>query len=275
VTESSFAEHWVGCYTRGLPRESRADRRDEIASDVYEQVAAHGDHRGVRLAIVGRTLRGGPGDLMWRLEEGRAMRNGRRAESGQPGGWGAAWAACTQAWFAPLAVLVGLFNVLLGIGVLVDENGKMPGQVVGPIIMFILAGALFTGLWMRWRSRYGAPAKARSARSMSREAVGLRVAAIAGVMLLVAGIIGMMLALVAGVVLLGAVGVAVLMRRTAASRADIPGTPRAVALADVLLIVGTLPALAFFWMVIPPILALLVIGGVIGTGPGARREAVI
>lgn len=44
-------------------------------------------------------------------------------------------------------------------------------------------------------------------------------------------------------------------------------------LADVLIIIGTLPALGLFWMVFPTILALLVIGGVLGTGPGTRRRA--
>src|SRR6185436_5921532 len=41
-------------------------------------------------------------------------------------------------------------------------------------------------------------------------------------------------------------------------------------LADGLIIVGTFPALAMFWMVVPPILALLVIGGVLGTSPTLR-----
>ena len=44
-------------------------------------------------------------------------------------------------------------------------------------------------------------------------------------------------------------------------------------LADGLIIVGTLPSLAMFWMIIPPILALLVIGGVLGTSPKFRPAA--
>ncbi len=44
-------------------------------------------------------------------------------------------------------------------------------------------------------------------------------------------------------------------------------------LADGLIVVGTFPALAMFWMVIPPILALLVIGGVLGTSPKFRPAA--
>ena len=41
-------------------------------------------------------------------------------------------------------------------------------------------------------------------------------------------------------------------------------------LADGLIIVGTFPALAMFWMIVPPILALVVIGGVLGTSPKLR-----
>ena len=69
-------ERWVRVYTVGLPRETRAERRDEIASDVYEQCATngHGSARRVRAAVVGRTLRGMPGDVLWRVEEGHAMK---------------------------------------------------------------------------------------------------------------------------------------------------------------------------------------------------------
>jgi hypothetical protein len=41
-------------------------------------------------------------------------------------------------------------------------------------------------------------------------------------------------------------------------------------LADVLIIVGTLPALGLWWMIVPAILALIVIGGVLGTGQRLR-----
>jgi hypothetical protein len=61
-----------------------------------------------------------------------------------------------------------------------------------------------------------------------------------------------------------------LRRRRTSSRAP---TKTPVVLSDVLIIVATLPSLAFFWTVIPPLVALVVIGGVIGTGPRARRTA--
>jgi hypothetical protein len=42
--------------------------------------------------------------------------------------------------------------------------------------------------------------------------------------------------------------------------------------ADTFLILGTLPALAMFWMIVPTVLAIAVICGVLGAGP-TRRPA--
>jgi hypothetical protein len=72
-------------------------------------------------------------------------------------------------------------------------------------------------------------------------------------------------------------GVAVVARRR-----PVGAQPRAskrspaaehIVLADVLIVIGALPALGMWWLIVPGVLALLVIGGVIGTGPGTRRRA--
>ena len=42
VSAPRLPERWVRMYTVGLPPETRAERRDEIASDVYEQCASNG-----------------------------------------------------------------------------------------------------------------------------------------------------------------------------------------------------------------------------------------
>jgi hypothetical protein len=65
---------WVGLYTRGLPGRARADRRAEIASDLWEQRATSGRRLATELAIVSRCLRGIPADLNWR----RSRRRGQR-----------------------------------------------------------------------------------------------------------------------------------------------------------------------------------------------------
>jgi hypothetical protein len=65
---SRFALSWAGRYTRDLDPVIAGDRRDEIASDVWEQVAGQADRPAAALAasIVGRVLRGIPADLAWR-----------------------------------------------------------------------------------------------------------------------------------------------------------------------------------------------------------------
>jgi len=77
-----------------------------------------------------------------------------RAQTGRPTGLRAAWSATTQAWFAPAAVALGLFNVVVAVGVASDGQSTMPGRVIGPAIMLGLGVAMFSGLWLRWRSRY-------------------------------------------------------------------------------------------------------------------------
>jgi hypothetical protein len=246
VTGAGFTRWWAGCYTRGLPVEAREARRAEIESDVFEQQAAGGS----AAAIVGRTLRGAADDLLWRYSEGRAM------NADAPTGMRAAWAAATQAWFTPVAVLLALFNFLAALAVLRDPNGKMPGQVIGPLVLTTLGIAILAGLWMRWR-RTTEPSEPPAAPSrwsrVARVALGL-VAALA-VAAMVVGI-SPLFALAALVVLVLAV---VLWLRTA---------HRGV-LADVLIVAGALPALSLWWLIVPAVMALVVIGGVLGTG---RRE---
>ena len=80
-----------------------------------------------------------------------------------------------------------------------------------------------------------------------------------------------------GALLLAVVVVLSVLRRRHTSRPTVPSarTPARPSLlsADALIVVATLPSLALFWAVIPPILAVIVIGGVIGTGPRVRRAA--
>lgn len=69
---------WVGLYTRGLGRDVRTDRADEIASDVWEHL-----HDGRTLgisdwatnaAVTQRLLLGIPADLSWRRSQGNVHR---------------------------------------------------------------------------------------------------------------------------------------------------------------------------------------------------------
>jgi hypothetical protein len=190
----------------------------------------------------------------------------------------AAWAAATDAWFTPVAVLLGLFDVFGAIHVLRDPESTMPGRVIGPAIMLMLGSAMFAGLYLRWVSRYGGRGGSVLAGGPAvRNGTWLAGLAGLGVVATIIGVMrGPIVLLAGGVAALVSVAVGSTRRPRAAASAQ-PGGPRAgapsVVLADVLIILGLLPALGLWWMIVPPILAFLVLAGVIGTGPGVRRRA--
>lgn len=66
-----IAARWVALYTLGLPSDERAARRREIDSDVWEQgheLEESGRNRiAIAWDILGRLIRGVPGDILWRL----------------------------------------------------------------------------------------------------------------------------------------------------------------------------------------------------------------
>jgi hypothetical protein len=274
VAMTSIAERWVALYTRGLPDTVREARCDEIASDVFEQRASNrASERALRVSINGRTVRGIPGDVVWRFEEGRAMKHERRVASTRPTGLRAAWATVTESWFPPLAVLIGVFDVLAAVYVIVDEDGKMPGQAIGPVLLCLFAVAMFTGLWLRWRSQFDSENAPRSGSRTRRDAIAMRVLVLVAVVLFAVGMVGFTLGLIGGVLALAAV-VVIGARRSRSEAVVAPAEPRAprtqsIVLPDVLIIVATLPALGLFWMVVPALLAIAVICGVIG--PRGRR----
>jgi hypothetical protein len=208
------------------------------------------------------------------------MKHERRVASTRPTGLRAAWATATQSWFTPLAVLIGVFNLLGAVYVIADENGKMPGQAIGPVLLCLFAVAMFTGLWLRWRSQFDVESTpASGGRRTHRDAIAMRVLVLVAVVLFAVGMIGFTVALVGGVLALAAV-IVIGARRSrpaavvAAAELRVP-RPQSIVLADVLIIVATLPALGLFWIVVPALLAIGVIGGVIGTGPGARRAVTV
>jgi hypothetical protein len=64
---------WVALYTRGLPDDTRQNRRDEIHDDLWSQLQdAAESSRGTRSVsgeILARLLLGVPADIGWRLEQ--------------------------------------------------------------------------------------------------------------------------------------------------------------------------------------------------------------
>ncbi len=68
-----LARWWVAAYTATAPPTEAADRRDEIESDLAEELAAaRGETAGVSVRIAGRVLRGAFADVAWRLSVERA-----------------------------------------------------------------------------------------------------------------------------------------------------------------------------------------------------------
>jgi hypothetical protein len=67
---------WVSLYTRGLPADARAARRDEIDDDLWcqhaEAAAAGRSARSLHADLFLRLLLGMPADLSWRLTHRRA-----------------------------------------------------------------------------------------------------------------------------------------------------------------------------------------------------------
>jgi hypothetical protein len=269
----AFTTWWTDRYTRGLPTEIRDRRRDEITSDVFEQLHAAPNAPNAA-SMTWRTMRGIPSDVAWRRQEMRAM----HANSSEPRSSRLrnAWAVVTQKWFAPLAVLLLVFNVLFAIAVVNEGEGS--GQIVGPVLLSLCAVAIGAGLWIRWRAARVITARPTPAGAPSRAVSNRTIAGIFTVLviilaLLVVGVstgsvpVFFSAIAVIAIATLGFGGRAVVRAVRSSDLADKAG------LADGLIIVGTLPALAMFWMIIPPILALIVIGGVLGTSPKFRPAA--
>lgn len=134
---------WVDRYTRGLQPETRAERRAEIASDLWEHRRGAGESMATQLAILSRCLRGAPADLSWRRSRVRR----RRALPGRGSlARGAGWAVSGLA-YAFLVAQHGWFaSALLGL----DLYGAdwAPGDVElwsrlsGVLVAALVGGAL-------------------------------------------------------------------------------------------------------------------------------------
>jgi hypothetical protein len=129
TTVGRLTLRWVALYTRGLPDEVAARRREELASDLHEHTAAGGRPA----AVLGRVLWGIPADLSWR-RAARAPRT-RRLETGAP----VTMHKVTVVLFAVYA----LFMAFNGLGII--ANGYLPWGL--PLV--VAGGLVAVGLWQR------------------------------------------------------------------------------------------------------------------------------
>ena len=77
-----IARGWTATYTRGLPKEFRAERIAEIDSDLWDQrrfaELKRKPEPGTAAEVLARTVLGMPADVFWRIETGSSLKANRR-----------------------------------------------------------------------------------------------------------------------------------------------------------------------------------------------------
>lgn len=145
MSAARLALWWVDRYTCGLPDAERTARRDEIASDLWEQRTDTGARRSKDLAVLSRCVRGIPADLSWR----RALRRDRPLPSPRATLRFAGWSLALLAYL----LLVGAHGYFATALVGFDFYGRdwEPGDVIGyarvsaVLLALLLAGGVLLG----------------------------------------------------------------------------------------------------------------------------------
>lgn len=109
------ARWWVEVITRTADRRAALDRREEVASDVYEQLTdawVRGDLGAGSRAVISRLARGMPADVAWRV--------GLEARP------------CRLAWHLrnPSTAITFLFVVMFPINLVADSAGTRSSQLL-------------------------------------------------------------------------------------------------------------------------------------------------
>ncbi len=146
---------WCAWYTRGLPEQLAAERRDEIASDLHEHAAWAAEQgitpravaRGIRL----RALGGAVADLSWRHSQLRQHESAeagalrRNARGGLP----------VLAYTLGLLVLVASGAVVARVLVLTDPgSAAFHAQGTASAVLALAASACALALMARSRTRW-------------------------------------------------------------------------------------------------------------------------
>ena len=130
---------WALLYTRGLPTDRSAARRDELDSDLWEHeawAAASGRSAGkIALEILGRLVAGIPADLSWRRLEGRNARY-RTPRSAR----GETMDNKVNSGMVALTSVVGIGTVALGIMVAFSGGYRAQGGFLVVAGLLILGG---------------------------------------------------------------------------------------------------------------------------------------
>lgn len=156
-----IAMAWVFLYTAGLTGPQKVRRRDEIQSDMHEQLAFALEHGDGSAAISGsfasRTARGMLADVLWRLEEGRTGESVVHSGGEPPLPWFTMWfvsAIIVAAGIASTQVEVfGSGRVMLaflaasGAGILWLGIYLVTHRVIGPVCIAAGTLGIVCGLW--------------------------------------------------------------------------------------------------------------------------------
>ena len=130
---------WALLYTRGLPTDRRAARRDELDSDFWEHEAwgaATGRSAGrIALEILGRLVAGIPADLSWRRLEGRNARHQSPRSAG-----GETMDNSVNSGMVALTSVIGFGTVALGIMVTFFDGERAQGGLLVVAGLLILGG---------------------------------------------------------------------------------------------------------------------------------------
>jgi hypothetical protein len=127
---------WVSFYTRSVPAHTAQERRDELLSDIYEQLA-DGRQRNlsrgsIDRAVASRALRGVPADLSWsRKERQRKEKTMNTPQVTREPANGPIMVRLSSVGWAVLA-LVALIGFATSITELVDYGGARFGYVPWP-----------------------------------------------------------------------------------------------------------------------------------------------
>lgn len=146
---SGITRSWTATYTRGLPHDLRAERREEIDSDLWDHRRLANIERepanGTAVQILARFALGIPADLLWRIEAGNQTNNNRRTIVNE---------ALYMRGIAGIGILLGLFITATGIMAAVDifDDGDGSPWLVGGSLTALSGIALIAGLLINRRN---------------------------------------------------------------------------------------------------------------------------
>ncbi len=147
-TATRFSGWWVGLYTLGLQRDTRGERRDEIASDLWEQ-AHDKPSRLTAMAILLRCLLGIPADLSWRVEQARIGELPVRILSSVLSMIESSVRWLNRRGLPGLTVIVAVLSIVLGIALVVtagqNQNRTSGGAVAGGILFMVAGSFMLAG----------------------------------------------------------------------------------------------------------------------------------